>query len=201
MGSAPSSASAAIRYMEFEQAQREARIRAGFQPEFEDVKNHGKIGALRTLHRLGMFGRPKPTKQEEFDDSEKGHKPIAEKIAKSKSGWLALNKTGHEPAWGTAYPLALVADQDGQSGEGTSYLAFGRLMYHGREGGKSYSIELPGEQPLRTQRGETGGRGAEYSALEGQECLCGTMDLRVPHDLALNLPCSPLRPHQSLPAE
>ena len=43
----------------------------------------------------------------------------------------------------------------------------------------SYSIELPGEQPLRTKRGDKAGRGAEYSALEVFADRLITMDDRT----------------------
>jgi len=45
-------------------------------------------------------------------------------------------------------------------------LRYGKLVYNSVAGNKSYSLDLPGEQPLRTKRGDKAGRGAEYSALE-----------------------------------
>jgi len=106
---------------------------------------------------------------EAFDDSENGHKPIEGKITASKPGWAALNKKATPPAAGTGFPLALVADQDEASAgpEGyTSYLAFGKLVYDGALGDKSYRVDLKSEEPIRTARGDKAGRGAEYSALE-----------------------------------
>ena len=105
----------------------------------------------------------------EYDDSENGHKPIADKIEACKPKWAALMKGAKTPKDGTGYPIALVADQDEASAgpEGyTSYLKYGKLVYYGKKGAASYGIELPGENPIRTGRGDKAGRGAEYSALE-----------------------------------
>jgi len=112
---------------------------------------------------------PTTAASSEYDDTENGHKPIAGKIAASKAHWAALNKVGAAPAPDTGFALALVADQDEASAgpDGyTSYLRYGKLTYNGSAGAASYSIDMPGEQPIRTTRGDKAGRGAEYSALE-----------------------------------
>ena len=83
---------------------------------------------------------------------------------------------------GTAFPVALVADQDEASaGEGgwCSFLRFGKIVYNGAAGEQSYSMDLPHEQPLRTKRGDKAGRGAEYSALEVFQGRLITMDDRT----------------------
>ena len=112
---------------------------------------------------------PAAQRSQPFDDSENGHKPIESKLDASKSKWAALNAKCSVPAANTGMPLAMVADQDEASADAegyTSYLAFGKLVYNGQKGEGSYSIDLPGEQPIRTKRGDKAGRGAEYSALE-----------------------------------
>jgi nucleoside diphosphate kinase len=120
----------------------------------------------------GTAAPTKPVAQkppETFDDSENGHKILADKIAAAKGKWAALNKKGTKPPKGTGMALALVADQDeaAAGAEGwTSFLRYGKLVYNGDLGAGSYSIDMPGEQPLRTKRGDKAGRGAEYSALE-----------------------------------
>ena len=133
---------------------------------------------------------------QEFDDSENGHKVIADKISASADAWAALNKKGKKPKKGTGFPLALVADQDeaAAGAEGwTSFLRYGKLVYNGEAGAASYSIDLPGEQPLRTKRGDKAGRGAEYSALEIFSGRMITADDRTGCAAAM-LPMPPMPP-------
>ena len=103
------------------------------------------------------------------EGDENGHTRIAAKIAASKAKWAALNKVGTAPTEGTGFAVALIADQDEASAGAdgfTSFLKYGKLVYDGAKGTSSYSLDLAGEQPLRTKRGDKAGRGAEYSALE-----------------------------------
>ena len=113
---------------------------------------------------------------------ENGHHVIQGKIDAAKPKWAELNGAGAKPAAGMSWPVALVADQDEASaGEGgwCSFLRYGTITYNGDAGDKSYSIDLSGEQPLRTKRGDKAGRGAEYSALEVFANRLITMDDRT----------------------
>jgi len=113
---------------------------------------------------------------------ENGHHVIQGKINAAKPKWAELNGVGTKPAAGMSWPVALVADQDeGSAGEGgwCSFLRYGTITYNGDAGDKSYSIDLSGEQPLRTKRGDKAGRGAEYSALEVFSNRLITMDDRT----------------------
>ena len=47
-----------------------------------------------------------------------------------------------------------------------SYLAYGKLRYSGDLGDTSYCLEMKGETPVDTDKGDKSKRGAEYSALE-----------------------------------
>ena len=79
---------------------------------------------------------------------ENGHQVIQPKIDAAKPKWAELNAKGTAPTAGTAFPVALVADQDEASaGEGgwCSFLRYGKLVYHGASGEKSYTVDLPGE--------------------------------------------------------
>merc|ERR1719247_2049400 len=108
---------------------------------------------------------------EEKSTDENGHAAIAAKIESSAAGWQELCKAVTLPAEGMAWPLAFVADQDEASAQDDgkswkTHLAYGKLVYLGGKGSASYSVQLVGEAPLLTDRGDKSQRGAEYSALE-----------------------------------
>ena len=137
-----------------------------------------------------------------YDGLENGHDVIKGKIDAAADAWKALNATATTPTPNTGYPLALVADQDEASAgvEGyTSYLRYGKLVYTGANGSKSYTIDMPGEQPIRTGRGDKAGRGAEYSALEifdgkmvTADDRTGAVDVIAPCGQGFNFRVSPL---------
>jgi nucleoside diphosphate kinase len=131
-----------------------------------------QMGVLKTAAGVKyMEAREVELESFGFDDTENGHDMLAERIEASGPIFEKLNRGAMLPTPGTAFPIALVADQDeGDAGkdlaDACSYLAYGKLVYNGAAGAASYSIDLPGEQPIRTAKGDSAGRGVEYSALE-----------------------------------
>jgi len=86
---------------------------------------------------------------------ENGHSPLAEAFARSKPHWSAMNARAFIPAAGTSFPVAFIADQDEASREFVfralssgstpkqwkSMFWYGRLVYLGRQGERSYRLE------------------------------------------------------------
>ena len=91
-----------------------------------------------------------------------------------------MNARAFTPAAGTSFPVAFIADQDEASRDFVfralssgstpkqwkSMFWYGRLVYLGRQGDRSYRLERDGETAVKTDRGDKSKRGAEYSALE-----------------------------------
>lgn len=106
------------------------------------------------------------------DDSpfENGHALLQDKFAEHKAAWAAMNAKKTAPEEGKQFWIGLIADQDEASHISEkvweSYLAYGKLKYLGDLGESSYALEMSGEAPVDTNRGDKSNRGAEYSALE-----------------------------------
>ena len=106
------------------------------------------------------------------DDSpfENGHAPLQDKFAEHKAAWAAMNAKKTAPEVGKEFWIGLIADQDEASHIAEkvweSYFAYGKLKYLGDQGEGSYALQMTGEAPVDTDRGDKSKRGAEYSALE-----------------------------------
>lgn len=117
---------------------------SGEPPPVAKKTNLKKIGGL--MRQMGVLKTAAGVKYMEakaveleslgFDDSENGHQMLSERIEASVESFQKLNRGAMLPTPGTAFPIALVADQDEgdagkELGDASSYLAYGKLVYNG----------------------------------------------------------------------
>ena len=94
---------------------------------------------------------------------------VRERIEADAAKWQALDAKKTLPRAGTTWRLAFIADQDADSADldaakelWWSYLRWATLRYDGNE----YSMDAGVEHQLECPVADTGGRGAEFSALQ-----------------------------------